>query len=197
MIRDLSIGDSDLASRIGEAWIDKALSEIVTVESRGKVESMMKVSPGDGLTWQEINHVVDGEDLPVRYVAVRLDAAGQLVVLGRDLRGLARLQQQLVDTNLTIERDYALHRSAETQFRMLFQTSTEAMLIADAATRKITDINPAAEDQLHRVARRLVGSTLEDLFVDENADAVGQCLATVRALGLATCPGAPPPDVGS
>ncbi len=76
VIRDASIGDSDLASRIGEAWIDKALSDTVTVESRGKVQSMMKVAPGDGLTWQEINHVVDGEDLPVRYVAVRLDPAG-------------------------------------------------------------------------------------------------------------------------
>ena len=63
------------------------------------------------------------------------------------------------------------------------------MLIVDAATRKITDVNPAGEDQLHRVARRLVGSTLEDLFVDESVDAVDQCLATVRALGLATCPG--------
>ena len=189
IIRDASIGDSDLAGRIGEAWIDKAMSDTVTVESRGKVLAMMKVAPGDGLTWQEINHVVDGEDLPVRYVAVRLDPAGQLVVLGRDLRGLARLQQQLVDSNLTIERDYALHRSAETQFRMLFQTSSEAMLIVDAATRKITDVNPAGEDQLHRVARRLVGSTVEDLFVDESVDAVGQCLATVRALGLANCPG--------
>ncbi len=189
VIRDASIGDGDLASRIGEAWIDKALSDTVTVESRAKVKSMMKVAPGDGLAWQEINHVIDGEDLPVRYVAVRLDPAGHYVVLGRDLRGLARLQQQLVDSNLTIERDYALHRNAETQYRMLFQTSSEAMLIVDAATRKITDVNPAGEDQLHRVARRLVGTTLEDLFVEQSVDAIGQCLAAVRALGLAQSPG--------
>ena len=189
VVRDVSIGDADLAERVGQAWIGRPLGETVTVDSRNKVRVLLATSPGDGLAWQEINHSLDGEDLPVRYVAVRLPKDGQLVVLGRDLRGLARLQQQLVDINLTVERDYALYRSAETQFRLMFQTSSEAMLIADAASRRVTDVNPAGEDMLHRVARRLVGSTLDELFVEENGNAVSDCAAATRAMGQSTCPG--------
>ncbi len=188
VVRDVSIGDGDLANRVGPSWIDRPLLDTVTAESRGKVRAMLATTVGDGLIWQEINHLVEGEDLPVRYVAVRLPKDDRLVILGRDLRGLARLQQQLVDINLTVERDYALYRSAETQFRMLFQTSSEAMVIADASTRKVTEVNPAGEDLLHRVARRLVGSSLDDLFAEGNVDAVADGAAAARAMGQSTCP---------
>ena len=189
IVRDVSIGDADLAGRALVAWVDRSLEEVVTSESRGKVRAMLATTAGDGLNWQEINHILDGEDLPVRYVAVRLPKNGQLVVLGRDLRGLARLQQQLVDINLTVERDYALYRSAETQFRMLFQTSTEPMLIADAVSRKVTSVNPAAEDLLHRVARRVIGETLDDLFADKEAATVADTVAETRALGQSKAEG--------
>ena len=189
VVRDVSIGDAELAGRLGSAWIDRPLVDTVSGESRVKVRAMLATTAGDGLIWQEINHTLDGEDLPVHYVAVRLPEGDQLVVLGRDLRGLARLQQQLVDINLTIERDYALYRSAETQFRMLFQTSSEAMLIADAATRKVTDVNPASEDLLHRVARRLVGATLDELFAEDDVNLVADGVAAARAMGQSACPG--------
>jgi transcriptional regulator PpsR len=187
VVCDISIGDAELAERVGQRWIGQPLGDTVTAESRGKVLAMLATAPGDGLAWHEINHRLDDEDLPVRYVAVRLPKDGQLVVLGRDLRGLARLQQQLVDINLTVERDYALYRSAETQFRLMFQTSSEAMLIADAASRRIADVNPAGEDMLHRVARRLIGSTLDELFADDSGNAIPDCAATARVMGQATC----------
>ncbi|WP_237476530.1 transcriptional regulator PpsR [Lichenibacterium dinghuense] len=188
VVRDVSVGDPDLGARIGRSWVGRPLIDTVTVESRGKASALLATAAGDGLAWHEINHGFEGgDDLPVRYVAVRLPKDGQLVVLGRDLRGLARLQQQLVDINLTVERDYALYRSAETQFRLMFQTSTEAMLIADAGSRRIAEVNPAGEDMLHRVARRIVGSTLDELFHDENANAVADCAAAARALGQSSC----------
>ena len=71
----------------------------------------------------------------------------------------------------------------------MFQTSTEAMLIADAATRRVTDVNPAGEDMLRRVARRLVGSTLDELVLDEHANAVSDCAAAARAMGQSSCSG--------
>ena len=189
VVRDMSIGDPDLALRVGRAWVGQALVDNVTRESRGKVRAMLATAAGDGLVWQEINHTLDGESLPVRYIAVRLPKDGRLVVLGRDLRGLARLQQQLVDVNMTVERDYALYRSAEAHFRTLFQTSSEPLVLADAASRRVTAVNAAAEGTLRRIARRLVGTRLDELFSAADADAVADCAATARALGRATATG--------
>ena len=190
IVRDAAFADRTLARRIGPDWFDRPFVDLVTVESRDKVRRLLATEPDDPLAWLEINHpLVDGE-VPVRYAAIRPTADAPLVVLGRDLGGLARLQRQLVDANVSVERDYALFRGAETQARLLFQTSSEPMLIVDAATRRITDTNPAAEDLLRRVGRRLAGAVLDEVFAEASAPAIAECLASVRAQGQGHCPAA-------
>ncbi len=49
-----------------------------------------------------------------------------------------------------MERDYLRLRAAESRYRLLFDVSSEATLIVDAATNRFVEVNPAA--------RRLVGS---------------------------------------
>jgi transcriptional regulator PpsR len=44
-----------------------------------------------------------------------------------------------------MERDYAKLRDTEYRYRLLFQMSGEAVVIVDAATRRIVEANPAAE----------------------------------------------------
>lgn len=187
VVRDLVIEDHDLAREIGTAWIDQPLVETVTIESRGKVQRMLD-GAGAGLVRQEINHVVGDEDLPVRYAAVRLAPDGPVAVLGRDLRDIARLQQQLVEANLAVERDYALHRATEIQFRILFQHAAQAVVIADAASRRVLDVNPRAEDVLRRTARQLAGTEFEKLFAEAGADAIRDGFAAARAVGQTAWP---------
>lgn len=190
IVRDMAIEDEHLAREVGSAWLDQPLMDTVTVESRGKVRTMLDNVDGRSVR-QEINHTLGDDDLPVRYAMVRLAPGGPLAALGRDLRDIARLQQQLVEANLAVERDYALHRATEIQFRVLFQNATDAVVIADASSRRILDANPVAEDLLRRGARRLVGTELETLFDDDSAREVRDGFATARAVGHAAWPRLP------
>ena len=128
-----------------ENWIGSKWLDTVTVESRVKIDDLLKEARGgETARARQINHRVTGQpDLPVRYSVVAL-GKGRFAALGTELRPLAQLQQRLVEAQRSTETEFLRLRSAETRFRILFQTAAEAVLMADANTLKTIDVNPAA-----------------------------------------------------
>ena len=152
VIRDLAFGSEDLLREGYYEWLGKPWAETVTVESRPKVDGMLRdtrtnVAP----RWRHINHPsAAGADLPMSYAAMALPSegrgksSGRAVVFGRDLRASAALQQRLVSAQQAMERDYWRLRHMETRYRSLFHVAAEAVLIIDADTGKVEESNPAA-----------------------------------------------------
>lgn len=171
IIRDMAVGSSELQSRDYLDWLGKPWSQTVTVESRPKVEDMLReAGSGGAAKWRHVNHPsADGADLPLSYSVVPVPSSGEAnkpvqrhsVVFGRDLRAQVALQQRVVSAQLSMERDYWRLRHVETRYRLLFQVAAEGVLILDAATEKLEDANPAAYKLLGESARR-PGWTLVD-----------------------------------
>jgi PAS domain-containing protein len=80
-----------------------------------------------------------------------------LVAIGRNLQGIAALQQRLVDAQQSLERDYWRLRQLETRYRLLFRSASDAIVIIDPETSKVVEANPAAALLLTADSRRLVG----------------------------------------
>ncbi len=78
------------------------------------------------------------------YSAIDIGREDRFVVVGRDLRPLAAMQQRLINAQQSMERDYVRLRHAETRYRLLFQVSSEAVMIVDGSSNAILDANPAA-----------------------------------------------------
>ncbi len=151
VIRDLAFGSEDLLREGYYEWLGKPWADTVTVESRPKVEALLRDSRANvAPRWRHINHPsVDGADLPLSYSAIALPQAGRKsgvrsVVFGRDLRANAALQQRLISAQQAMERDYWRLRHMETRYRSLFQVASEAVVIIDAASGKLEEANPAA-----------------------------------------------------
>jgi transcriptional regulator PpsR len=98
---------------------------------------------------------------------------------------MATLQQRLVDAQQSMEREYAKLRQAETRYRLLFQISSEAVLVVDSANDRIVEANPAACKLIGKAAKRLTGKQLHELFNAEGAGKIQAQLASVRASGRA------------
>ena len=196
IIVDVAFGNEDLAKDGVSEWVGQAFSETVTVESRPKVEALLReaglaASP-QNVRWRHRNHpTARGTDIPVMYSAVRLTGSerghprGKSVAFGRDLRGTVVLQQRLVDAQRSMERDYWRFRHAETRYRHLFHVATEAVLIVEAVNYKIVEANPAATRLFGDKGPRLVGSTLSSCFDAEGVEVLMGQLAGVRAAGRA------------
>ncbi len=189
VIRDVAFNSEDLAHDLEAAgqWVGKPWIDTVTVESRAKVESLLKeaTSRADP-KWRHLNHPAGRElDVPIMYSAVRVGQDGRVVAFGRDLRAISALQQRLVDAQESMERDYSRMRHVETRYRLLFEMSSEAVVIVDAASLRMVEANPAARTLFGEAASRTPNQHFADLFDEAGAQAVLNLLAAVRAVGRA------------
>jgi transcriptional regulator PpsR len=185
VIRDVSFGSEELAREVDErAWLGKPWLQTVTAESRPKIEALLRDAHRRAPPrWRQVNHRREGaDDLPVMYAALPL--GDHVIAVGRSLRPIAALQQRLLEAQQGMEREYARLRQTETRHRLLFQVSSEAVLVVDAASRRVLEANPAAVELLEAAAgRRLVGEPFPDGFEAAGARAIEEMLATVRATG--------------
>lgn len=188
VIRDVGFGDSsdlagELGSLVGTDWLDT-----VTIESRPKIHDLLAVTAETAPSrWRQVNHGREDadDDIPVLYRVLTRDRDGHLIVVGRDLRPISELQQQLLDVQHSMERDYARLHQAETRYRMLFTLATEGIVIVDADSRRVVEANPAAGRVFERTAGKLVGRSFPVGFTDEGNRIVEEHLAQVKAAGNA------------
>ncbi len=90
------------------------------------------------------------------------------------------LQRQLMEAQATIERDYSRLRELETRYRFLLQTSSDAIVLVEAANQRIFDANPAAATCLGIAREALIGSPVSVLVNGDAGDALQGRLDSVR-----------------
>ncbi|MCO4053645.1 MAG: transcriptional regulator PpsR [Bosea sp.] len=185
IVRDVLLAaEARLPSEFG-AWLGRPWLETVSLDSKPKAQQLLAdAAAGLPGRLREINHIVaaGAATVPIRYSAMKLDDAGQILAVGRDLRALAGLQQQLVQFQQSMEREYGRLRAADTRYRVLFQLTGEPILIADSSGRRITEANPAAIALIGLPPGRITGRVLPSLFADKGGDAL-QDMLTVASNG--------------
>jgi len=187
IIRDLACNSEELAGALPKAasWLGQPWIETLAKDSRGKAKDLIR--PGEGRPakrWRQLSQIAaDGTVIPVLYAAAPIDGTGRILVLGRDLRPFARLQQRVFELQQSLERDYARLREAENRYRLLFQTSPDPMLLLDATTQRVTEANPAALRILGKDPRRVIGRPVAEAFAAGSRVAVQSLLSALRSGG--------------
>ena len=182
--RNDALGDDPLAGS-SAGWVGRAWSDTVTGETRTKVEQLLSEAQSSGITRRrEVNHpTVNGHDIPVAYAAIRLGHKGPVLAVGRDLRSVSAIQQQFIDAQQLMERDYWQRRQAEARYRQLFQVATDAVLVVDAATLEIVDANRAAALLFGRHWTQMIGQPASEGLQGSARAALDELLVTVRTRG--------------
>ena len=186
-IIDIAFGDNQAVIEPAADWMGQQWIETVTIESRPKIRDLLAVKAEQAPSaWRQVNHPsLSGNDIPVLYRVLTRDMDGHLIVVGRDLRPMSEIQQQLMDLQHSMEQDFALLRQAEKRYRVLFTLAAEGILIIDADSRRVMEANPAAGEMLDRAAGKMVGRTFPRGFTDTSEDAIDTLLNQVRVAGSA------------
>ncbi len=187
VIRDVAIGAGETQFDGSRQWVGRLFNETVTSETKPKTDSLLREASGAGLSKRrQVNHILaDGADVPVSYTALRLGRSGDIVAVGRDMRHVSALQQRLVEAQQSLERDYWRLRHVETRYRLLFQLSTDGILVIDAATLKVLDANSAAGQLFNDPAERLIGRSFPFGVAAASAESLETLLSTARSSGRA------------
>jgi transcriptional regulator PpsR len=186
-ICDRVIAAPNLPPELFAGWSGKAFADTVTVESRTKIEQLLNdAAVGVAPRWRQINHPVHGgDDVPIRYIAMRAGHQGHIIALGRDMRTMAALQQRLLAAEQSIEQEYARLRHAETRYRLMLQVTSEAVVIVDARTARVVEANPAAASLLRKPLKRLTGSIFQEAFDGADVEKISGLMDSLRSSGRA------------
>jgi transcriptional regulator PpsR len=177
VIRDIavSVRDHGFANQwIGQKWIDT-----VTIESRPKIEALLDPSQASKNVWRQVNHPHDGDDLPVSYQLVHPQGSDYAIAVARDLRTISALQQRLLKTQQSMERDYLHLRQTETRYRLLFDTIAYPVLISDADSHEVQQANHACHALFAAAPGSLEGKSLWTLISAADRDSVNAYLGAL------------------
>ena len=181
VIQSIAFGNPDLRSPNLEGWVGKNWLDVVTSESRPKIQALLQDANETSLSrFRQINVPSAGSaDLPLLCATLKIGSTGQIIALARDLREISLLQQRLVDAQQAIERDYTRLRQLETRYRVLFEMASEAVIVLDANTFKIIEANPRAADLLGDSVKKLNGRLLMDYLTKGDRIQVQSLLSKV------------------
>jgi len=182
VICDLAVNNEAIARDGADTWLDRRWSDTVTIDSKKKVDELLRDALcNEPARWREVNQVTPNQkSMMLRYMAVDAGREGQVIAIGRDDRATAALQQRLVEAQQAMERDYSRIRDAEFRYRLLFQMSGEAVLVVDAASKKIVEANPAAQTLIGG-RTLLVGEPFTKIFAQESQDDAASLLTVVQS----------------
>jgi transcriptional regulator PpsR len=185
VIRDIAVGSADLGDDPFAGWIDRPFIDTVSPESRAKVQEMLQDVASRGTPrWRQVNHPAPRGQVPVRYLAMEAGNDGRVIAVGREMRAALQVQQRLIQLQQSMERDYVRLRETEQRYRLLFDQSSEAVLIVDGQSRRITEANPAAIVLLGPSlagtgAATLGGQPLPQFFAPDDRDSLLQHLGAL------------------
>ncbi|WP_295073575.1 transcriptional regulator PpsR [Tabrizicola sp.] len=150
----LAAPQSGLAALV-TGWEGRELKSLFAEESWTKLSA--RLAGSDNGSALELNHAGPVPyEFPVRYVLRRLPGSDTLLMMGRDLRPMAEVQQQLVQAHRAIGRDHESQRELETRYRVLMEENSFPLLIVSETTGRIVDLNSSAA--------RLLGAQRSDLL---------------------------------
>ena len=183
VIRDIALSNESMAGDGVDSWLDRRWSDTVTSESRHKIDELLRDALNGGRTrWREVYQVTPNlESLMMRYVAVGSGNEGHVIAIGRNDRATMAMQQRLLEAQQSVERDYSRLRDAEFRYRLLFQTSSEAVMVVDAASRKIIEANPAAEALVGEAKKSLVGESFIKVFEPASQEGAASLLTVAQS----------------
>ncbi|MEZ5754660.1 MAG: transcriptional regulator PpsR [Paracoccaceae bacterium] len=148
-------------------WEGAQLRDVLTDESLRKLDARLSGMHGarHGDTAVELNHTDQSIwEFPVRYSLHRIGSDDSILMLGRDLRPIAEVQQQLVQAQLALERDYETQREMDTRYRVLMEVIRDPVVMVSMSSGRITDINPAAAQLLGGSRSDLIGAAMAQEF---------------------------------
>lgn len=172
-------------------WQGRQVRDLLTDESTPKLDRRMgqlREATGGTSLALEVNHVdpATGE-FPIRYALHRLPKDDSVLMLGRDLRAIAEIQQKLVSVQLALEKDYEAQREIDTRYRVLMEMTRDAILLVSMSSGRIADLNAAAATLLGGSRADLLGAAVAQEFVGRRR---GELMETMA--NLATSDGATP-----
>mgnify|MGYP002378471336 CR=1 FL=1 len=150
VILDATLSEA-IASEDVRAWVGRPWADTVAGGGLTNIRAILDDVRSTGLSaYRRVDQKFpSGRELPIEYTTVRLGGDGGVLAVGRNHQAVHELQSRLVAAQRAMEQESWRLRSIETRYRLLFDSSSEAVVMLDTQTLRVVDANPAAARDLN------------------------------------------------
>ncbi len=183
-IVDATSWGAELPRGVAEQLVDRAFIDTLAAGDAAYIkEAMASARGGDAQRIDVVHQLAEGSlELPVQYQLMGTDQTG-LVAVGIDLRPTASLRQQLVNAQQALEQDYWRLRNVETRYRRLFDMVGDGVLVLDALSSRVLEVNPRGNELLDAGEKGIVGKVFPRGFDEDASRAIQDLLGEIRTVG--------------
>ena len=171
-------------------WQGKALNALVSASQRDRVANVIDwcVAHPNATTTVTLSHPNLSSDTTatLRYVFFYSADEQRLIAVGEDKGELSSAKQQLVNSQLAMERDYWSLRQTETRYRRLLDMSSDGFIIVDDSSQRIVECNQAAGPLLQIVDQSIVGLAFPSHIDDASKHQLSKMIDDARIKGSAS-----------
>jgi len=150
VIRKATLSNSVSEEGVG-AWLGRPWMETVGLGG-GEVQQIVDDARESGISAfrQVLQRFPSGLELPMEYTTIRMGGTDAgLLAMGKNLKAVAELQARLITAQQATKQECWKLRDVETRYRLLFDASTEAVLMISAEDFRVVAANLAAVRSLH------------------------------------------------
>jgi transcriptional regulator PpsR len=189
VIRDASFS-SAMTENGADTWLGRPWVETVPDVGGDKVRRIIDdaVKSGVSAFRQITQRFPSGVEIPMEYTTLLLGGRAGLMAIGKNLQAVAELQANLIAAQQTMERDHWKLREVETRYRLLFETSNEAVVLVRESNLRIIEANPAALEALGLGRHKAEDVTGREILLElpsQERDPLYAMLLRVREQGKA------------
>ncbi len=172
-----------LAQERLEGWRGRSWAEMTDPAISRQIRKMIDDMRHGGASscFQTTQTFPSGCELEIEYTAISLGKEAGFIAIGRNLRTISDLQARLLLAQQAREQDYWKIREIETRYRMLFDASNEAVVLARVSDLKIIEANLTAANSLGL----LTGAEFSPQMSERDRKAFEAMLEKVRLQGRA------------
>ncbi len=173
----------------GEAakWPGRNLSDLLLPDSFARfrkryAELVADTEGGEkaAYRWAELMHAGEGGDgFPVRYSMHWMPEEELILMLGQDQRPVIEIQQQLLNAQIALERDYEAQREMDTRYRLLMGFTRDAIVLFSMSTGRIVDLNNNAAALVGAARSELMNGLFAEQFEDRKTSEFLAALSAV------------------
>jgi len=122
-------------------------------------------SPRRPAAWLELIHELGpNQTVPIRYALHKMPNENKFLLAGEDQRSIMEIQQQLLNAQIALERDYEAQREIDTRYRILMDFTDEAVALVAIGSGAIVDINHGAAQLLGYSRSDMINQPLSRFF---------------------------------
>ena len=161
---DVAITNAELTDLMRIPWRGQRWHELCIEEHKERAKNALDAATRTPNTPNRVDLNIcasdSNDELPMSFRLIQPADGEGVIAVGRDLRVVSDLRQQVLNAQHAMEQDYWALRQMENRYLRLLELTSDGILVVDEATGRVLEANSQANAMLSAEGQSIIGRPL-------------------------------------